>query len=190
MNTAVIFDSLGGNTGRVALAIRETVERHDLPCAVVKVNGETEFNFFDYDLVFIGSPVIDWLPTRRMMDFVKNRMTAYNRGGLIKPASPLVPGKFGVCFGTFAGPHIGEREARPMTMWLDSFLGHLGFSVLDHWHVPGAFSDPAKEAMNRCGRLGDIRNRPNDNDLADIGNRVAGILSHLEAWTPPGREPV
>ncbi|RQW86256.1 MAG: flavodoxin family protein [Geobacter sp.] len=180
MKTLILYDSLGGNTEKAAQAIREAVEAQLLPCEMVKVARDTELDFYDYDLVFIGSPVIDWLPTQCMMDFVKTALKGYNARGLIRPSSPLVPGKFGVCFGTFAGPHIGEHEAEPMTMWLRSFLEHIGFLVLDRWHIVGGFRD--KEELNLHGRLGDIRNRPDSHDLSDVRSRTAGIVSSLAAW--------
>jgi len=130
------------------------------------------------------------LPAPRMMDFVKRKMKAYSANGLIMPAAPVVPGKFAVCFGTFAGRHIGEKEALPMTMWLRSFMEHLRFTVLDAWHVVGGFGN--RQDLDVGGRLGDIRHRPNDSDITDIKNRVVGLLASLEAWrtewSGPGRD--
>ena len=84
---------------------------------------------FEYDLVLLGSAVIDWLPTKRMLGFLKKKLQSYSDRGKIVPSSPLIPGKYGLCFCTYAGPHIGKNEALPMTMWLSSFLEHLGYSV-------------------------------------------------------------
>ena len=77
---------------------------------LVKVEEKLSVDLFDYDLVFIGSPVITWLPTRTMMNFVKRTMTECNQKGLIKPSSPIIPGKFGISFGTYAGPPISEKR--------------------------------------------------------------------------------
>lgn len=180
MRTLVLYDSLSGNTEKIARAIHETVLEHDLDSELVKIDKGLDLDFFDYDLVFAGAPVIDWLPTKRMMDFIMGRMKHYNSLGLIKPASPIIPGKFGVCFGTFGGPHIGEREAQPMTAWLRSFMEHLGYIVLDSWHVIGQFVH--KEDMNSHGRLGNIQYRPHAEDVLEIRNRVTGLLASLEAW--------
>ncbi|GBC59676.1 hypothetical protein DENIS_0617 [Desulfonema ishimotonii] len=180
MKSLVLFDSMSGNTEKVAAAICKTLESEAMAPQMTKVGKETDLDFYDYDLVCVGSPVIDWLPTQTMMNFIKKKLKGYNRQGLIKPAAPIIPGKFGVCFGTFAGPHIGEREALPMTMWFRSFLEHIGFTVLDSWHIVGQFNN--REDLNISGRLGNIRNRPNENDLADVENRVRGVLASLEAW--------
>ena len=177
---------MGGNTEKVAKAIAETLKENDGLPHLVKVAAGIDLDFYEYDLVFIGSPVIEWLPAATMMEFVKRTMKAYSAKGLVKPASPVIPGKFAVCFGTFAGPHTGEKEALPMTLWLASFLEHLGFSVLDAWHVVGDFGN--RPDLDVGGRLGDIRHRPNDNDIADVKNRVAGLLAFLEAWRTDGTE--
>ena len=179
MKSLVLYDSLSGNTEKVAKTIHHTSEKTILS-HLVKVDKKTEIDFFDYDLVFIGSPVIEWLPTQTMMDFVKKTMKGYNQKGQIKPSSPIIPGKFGVCFGTFGGPHIGEREARPMTLWFRSFLEHLGFIVLDEWLFVGAFKN--REDLNTNGRMGDIRQRPNESDLLTVENKVTGMLASLAGW--------
>jgi len=180
MKSLVLFDSMGGNTEKVAEVIHETAEKEKILSHIIKVDKKTDLEFYDYDLIFIGSPVIDWLPTKTMMDFVKTKLKEYSSKGLIKPSAPIIPGKFGICFGTFAGPHIGKREALPMTMWLRSFLEHMGFMVLDMWHIAGKFKN--RDDLNINGRLGNIQNRPDKDDLENVKNRVTGILASLEAW--------
>ena len=180
MKTLVFYDSIGRKSTCVAEAILESVASEWGHADIIKVCKEASVNFLEYDLIMIGSPVIDWLPTKQLMDIVMRVMKSENAAGRIRPSSPIVPGKFGVCFGTFGGPHIGEREALPMTAWLRAFLEHLGYLVLDAWHVPGAFRN--RDELNRHGRMGDIRQRPAKADIADIKNRVAGLLASLEAF--------
>ena len=67
-----------------------------------------------------------------------------------------------------------------MTMWLRSALEHIGFMVLDSWHIVGQFSK--WEDLDKHGRLGNIEQRPNKNDLLDLKNRVLGTIASLEAW--------
>ncbi|MCP3923229.1 MAG: flavodoxin [Desulfobacterales bacterium] len=179
MKSLILYDSLGGNTVKVA----DTIERSllkSMSCQMIKVEKELSIDLFEYDLIFMGSPVIDWLPTNTLMSFVKRKMKEYNSMGLIKPSSPIIPGKFGISFGTFAGPHIGENEASPMTMWLNSFLQHLGYTTLDQWLVVGKHNKNPE--INKNGRLGNIEDRPNEADLLYIENKVNGILSSLSAW--------
>ena len=65
-----------------------------------------------------------------------------------------------------------------MTMWLRSFLEHLGYAVLDQLHIIGQFHKETD--MNTQGRLGNILGRPNDKDLLDVENRTKGIVGALD----------
>jgi flavodoxin len=182
MKALTIYDSLSGNTEKVATRIHNTLDRAGIESGLIKVASEINIDFLDYDIIFIGSPVIDWLPTQTMMNFVMKKLTEYRKSGRIPSSVPLRPGKFGVCFCTYGGPHIGKNEAVPLTKWFRAFLEHLGYLVLDEWHTIGEFH--GKIEMSTKGRMGDTRGRPNENDLRDIEIRVKGILSSLAAWLP------
>ena len=179
MKALVIYDTIGGNTEKVAARIDSALRDAGMESKLVKVTPDLALDFYEYDLVFMGSPVIAWLPTKKLMGLAEKKLDDYRKAGEIRPAAPLRPGKYAVCFCTYAGPHMGTREAVPMTKWLGAFLEHLGYAVLDEWHVVGAFHD--KDEMNLAGRLGDIRGRPNEHDLAEVEGRVKGILSYLTA---------
>jgi hypothetical protein len=178
MKSLILYDSIGGNTEKVAKRIYDTLKGATNEIDFMKFSSDIDVDFFEYDLIFLGSPVIDWLPTKRMMKFVKNKLQYYSEQGKIKPSSPLGFKKYGICFCTYAGPHIGKNEALPMTMWLRSFLEHLGYAIIDQWHVVGQFHKETD--MNTKGRLGNILGRPNDKDLLDIENRTKGIVRALE----------
>lgn len=177
MKALVMYDSLGGNTEKVATCIDRALRGADVESELVKVEPNMELELYDYDLVFLGSPVIAWQPSCAMMKWLGARLNGYRQAGEIKPAAPLRPGKYGVCFCTYGGPHMGQREAVPMTKWLGAFFEHIGYLVLDEWHIVGEFH--GKDEMNLKGRLGDIRGRPNEHDLRDVENRVKGILYSL-----------
>ena len=139
MKSLILYDSIGGNTEKVAQRIYDTLKDVINEVHFIKFTSKVDVDFLEYDLIFLGSPVINWLPTKRMMSFVKKKLQFYNDQGKIIPSSPLISGKYGICFCTYAGTHIGKTEAIPMTMWLRSFLEHLGYSVLDQWHIVGQF---------------------------------------------------
>jgi hypothetical protein len=181
MKMLVLYDSLGGNTEKVARRIYSAVCKENCECDIVKVDREAAVDIFDYELVFIGSPVIMWLPTNTMVEFVKKKMNAYHASDQIHPCAPVVPGRFAVCFCTYAGPHTGVHEAVPATKWLAAFMQHLGYQVLDEWHVAGAFHN--NEEMSTRGRMGDLRGRPDDRDLWEVQCRVRGIIDALQAFS-------
>lgn len=179
MKALVLYDSLGGNTEKVAKRIHTTLAHGGVQTELVKVSGDTDMDLYDYDLLFLGSPVIAWGPTNTMRDFVMKKLREYHKTR-IQPSAPLRPGKFAVSFCTFSGTHIGENEAVPLTKWLSSFLGHLGCQVMGEWNIVGEFHKLDEPNIN--GRLGDIRGRPNEGDLLDVENRVKGLLAGLAAW--------
>ena len=179
MKALVLFDSLGGNTEKVAERIHSTLARGGVDSEFVKVSDDTDPDLYDYDLLFLGYPVIAWGPTNTMRDFVMKKLGEYHKTR-IQPSAPLRPGKFAVSFCTFSGTHIGENEAVPLTKWFSSFLGHLGCQVMGEWNIVGEFHKTEEPNIN--GRLGDIRGRPNESDLLDVENRVKGLLAGLAGW--------
>lgn len=178
MKSLVFYDSIGGNTEKVAQRMYDTLNKLGNETELIKLTPEIVIDFFKYDPIFIGSPIIGALPTKPMMDCIKRHHMAYVKQDKIIPSSPLLLGKFGICFCTYAGPHIGLGEALPANMLMSSFLQHIGYSVLDLWYTVGEFHD--RYDLSTQGRMGNILGRPNDNDLLDIENRVKGIVSSLE----------
>ncbi|MBW1780592.1 MAG: flavodoxin family protein [Deltaproteobacteria bacterium] len=179
MKALVLYDSLGGNTEKVAKQIQSTLDQGGVESEFFKVSETTDLDLYDYDLLFLGSPVIAWGATNTMRDFVMKKLGEYHKTR-IGPSAPLRPGKFAVSFCTFSGTHIGENEAVPLTKWFSSFFGHLGCQIMGEWHIVGEFHKPGEANIN--GRLGDIRGRPNEHDLLDVENRVKGLLTGLGAW--------
>jgi hypothetical protein len=183
MKALVLYDSLGGNTEKVAKRIHSTLISEKVEAGLSKVSKDLEIELYEYDLLFLGSPSIAWLPTDPMKDFVMRKLREYHQSR-IRPSAPLRPGKFGVSFCTYSGTHIGEDEAIPLTKWFSSFLRHIGCQIVAEWHIVGEFH--RREDANISGRLGDIRGRPNESDLLDVENRVRGLLAGLEAWRTAG----
>lgn len=180
LKTLVIYDSLGGNTEKVAIRIYETLKNIGIETNLAKISPELAIDIYDYDLVFIGSPVIQWLPTKKMMNWVKKIFRTYGENGFVLPAAPLRPGKFAISFCTYAGPHMGKQEAIPVVKWFSAFMGHLGYFVFDEWYIVGEFHN--NDVMSTNGLLGNIKGRPDEHDLKEVENRVKGILASLKAW--------
>ena len=174
----VLYSSVTGNTEKVAERIAETLRKEGCDVSFVKVDEKTSIDLLEFDLVFLGSAVHQWLPTKTMMDYVKRMLKHYFKLGVIVPSVPIKPGKYAVCFCTFSGPHTGVSEAVPATKWMRAFLEHVGFTVLDEWHIVGEFKN--SEENSTLGRLGNIKGRPDERDLAEVEERVVGILNALK----------
>jgi len=81
-------------------------------------------------------------------------------------------------FCTYSGPHTGIREAIPAVLHAGQFFEHLGFRILGEWCLLGEFH--GSEENSTKGRLGDIRGRPNQEDLRKAKNDTIQILSRIK----------
>ena len=162
----ILYWSATGNTEKVAKAIERGARRAGASPSVMKIADAADLDLHEYDLVFMGAPSHSFLPPEPVLRYVKDRMRYHRERGDIKPRAPKIPGKRAVVFVTYSGPHTGIDEAIPVGKYLGQFLAHLGFEVLDEWYVVGEFH--GNEVNSTQGRLGDIRCRPNAEDLARI----------------------
>jgi hypothetical protein len=109
--------------------------------------------------------------------YLKNKLGGYRQQGRIKPSSPKVSGKNALVFCTYSGPHTGINEAIPGGKYVGQFFDHLGFTILDEWYVVGEFH--GSEEHSTKGRLGDIRGRPNQEDLRKIKADATQLLKRM-----------
>lgn len=59
-----------------------------------------------------------------------------------------------------------------------TFFEHIGFTVLDEWYTVGEYKN--NEENSTRGRLGNIKGRPNEDDLLEIENKTKGVLKTLK----------
>jgi hypothetical protein len=130
--------------------------------------------------VFVGAPVYAYLPPEEVIAFLKAQQKKMD----VLPAAPEKPGHFAAVFCTYGGPHSGPREAVPALKYMCQFFEHGGIRVVDDWAVVGEFHTPKRRRMNLAGRMGDIRGRPNEADLADVRGRTLGLLRRLKHKLP------
>lgn len=177
MKAAVIYWSHTGNTEQVALAIHAGLEAAGVQVLLKKVEEAADVDFYDYDLICLGFPSYQWSPPKPVDEFLKSKYARYKKQGRVKVGAPRVPGKHVLIFCTYSGPHTGINEAIPAGKYAAQFFEHLGFAVLDEWYVVGEFH--GSEEASTLGRLGDIRGRPNAEDLKKVKQDVAQLLRRL-----------
>jgi multimeric flavodoxin WrbA len=185
MKALILYWSSTGNTEKVSQRIADTLAREGLTFEMVKVHEEFDCNLYDYNLVFLGTPAIEFLPHNRVMDFIKKQLTFHRREGNVKLCCPKVPGKYAVCYCTYSGPHTGIREAIPTVLYMGQFFEHLGFTIVGEWYTVGEFK--GIEIASVEGKLGDIRGRPNEEDLLEIENKVREALKAIRSHPPEGQ---
>jgi flavodoxin len=150
----------------VANALREGLESSGIHVTVKKPSEAKDLDYFDYDLVCVGSPSIQWHPAKPLDDFLKHKLAAYRKQGKILPSAPKVTGKNALVFVTYSGPHTGLKEATPAGKYMRQFFEHIGFTVLDEWYVLSEYIGSIENSTQ--GRMGDIRGKPTPEDLRKI----------------------
>jgi flavodoxin len=166
MKTALmVYWSSTGNTEKVALAIKEGLEAAKIKVTLKKPAEAADLDYFDYDLVCIGSPSLQW------------HIAKYRQQGKIKPTAPKIPGKYAIIFCTYSGPHTGLDEATPAGKYMRQFFEHLGFTVLDEWYILSEFHGNLENSTK--GRMGDIRGKPTEQELAKIRKDAEAVAAKL-----------
>lgn len=174
MKAAIIYWSKTGNTEKVAFAIKEALEAAGVEFTLKRAEEAEDIDFFSYDLICVGFPSYQWHPPELVESFLKGKFREYREQGRIELGAPKRPGKSALIFCTYSGPHTGINEAIPAVKYGGQFFEHLGFRVLDEWCILGEYH--GSEERSTKGRMGDIRGRPNEEDLQRIRRDVARLL--------------
>ena len=177
MKVLVIYWSATGNTKKVAETIHDTLMNGGASSTLKTVEEAKDDDLYEYDLVFIGAPSYMWQPPAQVQEYINAKMDIYRKRGDIKLCAPKVPGKNAVVFVTYSGPHTGIDEAIPAGKYLGQFFEHLGFEVAGEWYTVGEFH--SSEENSTKGRLGDIRGRPNQQDLDNVAADVKSLLKTI-----------
>ncbi len=181
MKAAILYWSAGGNTEKVARAIQEELDASGVKTVFARIEDAEAIDWYAYDLVCVGFPSYHWHPPQLVVDYLQRKVRAYGRLGKVQVGAPPIPGKHALTFCTYSGQHTGINEALPATRYAGQFFEHLGFTVWDDWCVVGEYHG-SKEA-NTQGRLGDIRGRPDERDLAQVRRDTAILLRRIGGTT-------
>jgi len=173
----IIYWSSTGNTKKVAYALKDGLEAAGVNVSVMKTTEADDIDYFDYDLVCVGCPSIQWHPPKQVTEFLLKKFDYYRKQGKIKTGAPKVPGKNALIFCTYSGPHTGLNEATPVGKYVGQFFEHLGFTVLDAWYVLSEFH--GSEERSTKGRMGNIRGKPTEEELQKIGRDAKKLASKL-----------
>ncbi len=177
MKAAIIYWSKTGNTEKVATALKEGLESAGVDVLFKKTEEAKEIDFFDYDLVCFGFPSYQWHTPEPVDAFLKGKFSDYRKQERIKPNAPKVTGKSALIFCTYSGVHTGINEALPAGKYAGQFFEHLGFTVLDEWYIPGEFH--GSEVNSTKGRLGDVRGKPNAEDLGKVKRDAVNLARRV-----------
>lgn len=182
----VIYSSNTGNTEKVAFAIGKALRKGGLKAIIKKVSDSLDEDYYEYDLVCIGTPCFHALPTPSIMKLLKKKFAQYRKtpSDVRVPSEPI-PGKYALVFVTFSGPHVGVDEAYPAGKLLLQEFEHLGFDVKGEWYFVSEFHGWAEGST--VGKMGDIRGRPNGKDLALIEKKTVELVKSLDCVSTENR---
>lgn len=177
MNAVIIYWSKTGNTEKVAMAIKEGLEASGARVLLKRTEDAKDIDFFDYELICLGFPSYQWHLPDPVGTFLKTKFSEYRQDGRVKTGAPKISRKNALIFCTYSGPHTGINEAIPAGKYAGQFFEHLGFTVLDEWYILGEFH--GSEERSTKGRMGDIRGRPNKEDLEKVKRDAANLLPRV-----------
>jgi flavorubredoxin len=177
MKVLNLYFSATGNTEKVAMRIGEAVQEIGREVDTLKVTGkDIEIDILNYDFVIVGSGVYAQLPGKPLIELFKELKQKYRKAGEIKPTSPRRPSAYAIVYCTYGGAHTGINEAIPAVKYMGQLFDHLGYTIMAEWYIVGEYKTERLRGHSVAGRLGDIRGRPNEEDLRDVAARVKGIL--------------
>lgn len=130
-NAIILHWSSTGNTEKVAFAIKDGLKDAGVNVFLMKTTEAKNIYYFDYDLVCLGCPSIQWHPPKQVTKFLLEKFEEYKKQEKIKTGAPKIHGKNALIFCTYSGPHTGLREVTPVGLYVGQFFEHIGFTVLD-----------------------------------------------------------
>ncbi len=179
LKALVLYWSATGNTEEVAKTIQSRLETEKVDSRLMKILEAGNEDLFAYDLVFMGAPAYQFMAPDPVIRFIKAKMQLHSERHDIKPGAPVLPRKWAVTFCTYSGPHTGIDEAIPACKYMGQFFAHLGFKLMGEWYTVGEFHN--REELSTLGRLGDVRGRPNEDDLAKVARAVSRVVKKIRS---------
>ncbi len=177
MNVLNLYFSSTGNTEKVAKRIEKSVQELGHKVETVKITSkDIKVDILQYEFVFVGSGVYGQLPGKELMELYRELLQRYVGIGEIKPCAPRRPSAKIVVYCTYGGVHTGNNEAIPAVKYMGQLFDHLGYEIVGEWYLVGEYKTENLLEHSVSGRLGDIRGRPNEEDLSEVTERVKGIL--------------
>ncbi len=118
----ILYGSTSGNTEKVAISIKDGLEDAGVKVSLLKTTEASDIDYFDYDLVCVGSPSIQWHPPTQVTTFLIKKFDEYKEKKKIKTSAPKIARKNVLIFCTYSGPHTGLNEATPVTKYIGQFF--------------------------------------------------------------------
>ncbi len=93
MKAVIIYWSKTGNTEKVALAIKESLQETGMSVSLKKVEDAGEIDFFAYDLICLGFPSYRWRPPKPVDEFLNSTFRAHRKEGRVQSKCSKIIGQ-------------------------------------------------------------------------------------------------
>jgi hypothetical protein len=204
----IIYESLTGNTEKVAMRFKQVFEKMGWECDTYKVKPDPNvkhpfyknpqikdfpYDLRDYDFLCVGSPVQEGQPLKEMVNILfNNPYSPHSHGETITPedearmrANPFVilgpQDPKGIVFVTYSGVHMGPPEALPALASLEHEMVHLRFQCVGRFSCPGGMRVGGVDMPKEPMPAWhhDLQNRPHERDLMKAEIFLEEILEDL-----------
>jgi NAD(P)H dehydrogenase (quinone) len=145
LKVLIVYDSLSGNTEKMAHAVAEGVKREGVDVEVKKVDEASVDELPNIDGLILGSPVYYGLPTSKIKGFIDASVKYHGK----------LDGKVGGAFASSGGSHTGAETT--IISLIEALFIHgmvvQGTSGANHYGAASVGAPSEKDAEN-CRKLG------------------------------------
>ena len=202
----IIYASHSGNTEKVALRIQSIFKKNGWSSDIFKVRKNAEdilrpsINLDDYDFLCVGSGINNHLPYSEIRLIIRKLQHGWDPRLGLPPGEKItyieepIPdtkrddpanvhhkitlkpdSKKSAVFVTYSGAEFGPKEAVPSMQLLALDIEHLEFECIGQFCCPGKYLNHPTPRFYH----GDIRKRPNENDLLKAEMFVEEMLEKI-----------
>ena len=146
MKVLIVYDSVTGNTEKMASAIAEAVKKNGLEAMLKRVDEASVDDLPHVQALILGSPVYYGLPSAKIKEFIDKSIKYHGK------LTNLVGGAF--C--SSGGTHTGCETT--ILALIEAMLVH-GMTVQGNPHGnhygPASVGSPDEKALEHCAKLAD-----------------------------------
>ncbi|MFP3950560.1 MAG: flavodoxin family protein [Candidatus Bathyarchaeia archaeon] len=145
MDVLIVYDSKTGNTEKMALSVKEGVEKAGLEADLRHVKDASIDELLKYKGIILGTPVYYGLPSGGMKEFIDDSVKYHGK----------LEDRIGGAFASSGGTHSGAETA--ILSLLEALMIHgmviQGTSERNHYG-PASVGAPDDNDREACRRLG------------------------------------
>lgn len=207
----ILYASRGGNTEKIAMKFKEVIEKKgcswgDWECDTLKVTRHTDWDNLpftpkdEYDLVCVGSPVIDGIPASEIFHGRGLMLLLPRDVGLSRGLAPITEPfgmKKGIVFVTYTDGRRGTAEAIPALDCLELRIEDMRIKCIGkfactcgpvakyRWEAPNIIAAKYRVSLDEADDLlGRYRENPNYPEFAELSQEERELFDKETTSAP------